>query len=83
MKKSEVRSCEKTQSTGTLGSVCICVLGSDTEAMGPRRKTSKLQPLVGSIVEEQPLTAFERKDYINELSHEVLCHIFRYSSDSC
>ncbi|XP_023184379.1 F-box only protein 38 [Xiphophorus maculatus] len=46
--------------------------------MGPRKKTSKLQSSVGSIVEEQALTSFERKDYINELSHEVLCHIFRY-----
>ncbi|XP_015251867.1 PREDICTED: F-box only protein 38 [Cyprinodon variegatus] len=42
--------------------------------MGPRRKTSKLQPIGGSSVEDRP----ERKDYINELSHEVLCHIFRY-----
>ncbi|XP_043982726.1 F-box only protein 38 isoform X4 [Gambusia affinis] len=46
--------------------------------MGPRKKTSKLQSSVGSIVEEHALTSFERKDYINELSHEVLCHIFRY-----
>lgn len=48
------------------------------EAMGPRRKTSKLQFFVDSNVEEQAMTAFERKDYINELSHEVLCHVFRY-----
>ncbi|KAM4586564.1 F-box only protein 38 isoform 1-T1 [Fundulus diaphanus] len=46
--------------------------------MGPRRKTSKLQSLMGSIMEERTLTTFEHKDYINELSHEVLCHIFRY-----
>uniref|UniRef100_A0A3P9N2R7 F-box protein 38 n=1 Tax=Poecilia reticulata TaxID=8081 RepID=A0A3P9N2R7_POERE len=46
--------------------------------MGPRKKTTKLQSSGGSNVDEQALTSFERKDYINELSHEVLCHIFRY-----
>uniref|UniRef100_A0A7N8XQM6 F-box protein 38 n=1 Tax=Mastacembelus armatus TaxID=205130 RepID=A0A7N8XQM6_9TELE len=51
-------------------------LSSDTEVMGPRRKVSKLQPVGGSGGGELVLN--EPKDYINELSHEVLCHIFRY-----
>ncbi|XP_070818820.1 F-box only protein 38 isoform X2 [Chaetodon trifascialis] len=46
--------------------------------MGPRRKASKLQPVGGSGGEELVLGPSEPKDYINELSHEVLCHIFRY-----
>ncbi|XP_020503432.1 F-box only protein 38 [Labrus bergylta] len=46
--------------------------------MGPRRKASKLQPLGGSSGGEVVLRPNELKDYINELSHEVLCHIFRY-----
>ncbi|XP_059202529.1 F-box only protein 38 [Centropristis striata] len=46
--------------------------------MGPRRKASKLQPVVGSGEGELVLRPSEPKDYINELSHEVLCHIFRY-----
>ncbi|XP_056626023.1 F-box only protein 38 [Triplophysa dalaica] len=44
--------------------------------MGPRRKVTRTQSLGGGMVNlpghEEP------KDYINELSHEVLCHIFRY-----
>ncbi|KAM9740856.1 F-box only protein 38 [Menidia menidia] len=46
--------------------------------MGPRRKASKLQLLVGSGGGDPLLRPTEPKDYINELSHEVLCHIFRY-----
>uniref|UniRef100_A0A8C4HSN0 F-box domain-containing protein n=1 Tax=Dicentrarchus labrax TaxID=13489 RepID=A0A8C4HSN0_DICLA len=46
--------------------------------MGPRRKASKLQPVGGSGEAELVLRPSEPKDYINELSHEVLCHIFRY-----
>ncbi|XP_031734284.1 F-box only protein 38 [Anarrhichthys ocellatus] len=46
--------------------------------MGPRKKASKLQPVVGSCGGELVLRPSEPKDYINELSHEVLCHIFRY-----
>ncbi|KAK5865287.1 hypothetical protein PBY51_016462 [Eleginops maclovinus] len=46
--------------------------------MGPRKKASKLQPVVGSSGGEVLLRPSEPKDYINELSHEVLCHIFRY-----
>ncbi|XP_071363006.1 F-box only protein 38 [Trachinotus anak] len=46
--------------------------------MGPRRKASKLQPVGGSSGGELVLSPNEPKDYINELSHEVLCHIFRY-----
>ncbi|KAK2849592.1 hypothetical protein Q5P01_009426 [Channa striata] len=46
--------------------------------MGPRRKVSKLQPVGGSIGGEPVPRHSEPKDYINELSHEVLCHIFRY-----
>uniref|UniRef100_H2RKX7 F-box protein 38 n=2 Tax=Takifugu rubripes TaxID=31033 RepID=H2RKX7_TAKRU len=47
-------------------------------AMGPRRKACKLQPVGGSGVGEPGSRPSEPKDYINELSHEVLCHIFRY-----
>uniref|UniRef100_A0A674PBT4 F-box protein 38 n=1 Tax=Takifugu rubripes TaxID=31033 RepID=A0A674PBT4_TAKRU len=46
--------------------------------MGPRRKACKLQPVGGSGVGEPGSRPSEPKDYINELSHEVLCHIFRY-----
>ncbi|KAG8003767.1 F-box only protein 38 [Nibea albiflora] len=46
--------------------------------MGPRRKASKLQPVGSSGGGELILRPSEPKDYINELSHEVLCHIFRY-----
>lgn len=46
--------------------------------MGPRRKACKLQPAGGSGVGEPDSRPSEPKDYINELSHEVLCHIFRY-----
>lgn len=53
-------------------------LSSDLQAMGPRRKASKLQPAGGSGGGELIPRPSEPKDYINELSHEVLCHIFRY-----
>ncbi|XP_030595889.1 F-box only protein 38 [Archocentrus centrarchus] len=46
--------------------------------MGPRKKSNKLQPFVVSSGGELVQRASEPKDYINELSHEVLCHIFRY-----
>nr|XP_020466944.1 F-box only protein 38 isoform X2 [Monopterus albus] len=46
--------------------------------MGPRRKASKLQLIGGIDGGELVLRPSEPKDYINELSHEVLCHIFRY-----
>ncbi|CAJ1058407.1 LOW QUALITY PROTEIN: F-box only protein 38 [Xyrichtys novacula] len=46
--------------------------------MGLRRKASKLQPVGGSSGGEEVPKQSELKDYINELSHEVLCHIFRY-----
>ncbi|XP_068596381.1 F-box only protein 38 [Brachionichthys hirsutus] len=46
--------------------------------MGPRRKASKPHPAGGSGGGEPILRCNELKDYINELSHEVLCHIFRY-----
>ncbi|XP_039208840.1 F-box only protein 38 [Crotalus tigris] len=44
--------------------------------MGPRRKNVK----VYSTNRESPvcMKAAELKDYMNQLSHEVLCHIFRY-----
>lgn len=54
-------------------------LSSDAQVMGPRRKASKLQPVGGSGGRELVLRPSEPKDYINELSHEVLCHIFRYT----
>ncbi|KAG7465015.1 hypothetical protein MATL_G00171690 [Megalops atlanticus] len=44
--------------------------------MGPRRKSSKTQSAGAGPAD--PLRQEEPKDYINELSHEVLCHIFRY-----
>lgn len=60
--------------------MCIS-LGSDAQVMGPRRKATKLQPaVVGSGGVELVLRPSEPKDYINELSHEVLCHIFRYTA---
>ncbi|KAM3866685.1 F-box only protein 38 [Diretmus argenteus] len=46
--------------------------------MGPKRKASKVQPAGGGGGEELLQRHDEPKDYINELSHEVLCHIFRY-----
>ncbi|XP_054647675.1 F-box only protein 38 isoform X2 [Dunckerocampus dactyliophorus] len=46
--------------------------------MGPRRKASKLQPSGGTGGGEVGQRPNEPKDCINELSHEVLCHIFRY-----
>jgi len=62
-------------------SECVCIsLGSDTQVMGPRKKASKLQPIVGTCEGELVLRPSEPKDYINELSHEVLCHIFRYTA---
>lgn len=45
--------------------------------MGPRRKVSKLQSVKDSR-DAELLRPKEDKDYVNELSHEVLCHIFRY-----
>ncbi|XP_039630449.1 F-box only protein 38 [Polypterus senegalus] len=47
--------------------------------MGPRRKLSKSRCFgeVGGGLDD-PLKQKEPRDYINELSHEVLCHIFRY-----
>ncbi|XP_012311208.1 F-box only protein 38 isoform X6 [Aotus nancymaae] len=44
--------------------------------MGPRKKSVKTCIMNNEIPEE--MTADETKDYMNQLSHEVLCHIFRY-----
>ncbi|XP_021085505.2 F-box only protein 38 isoform X5 [Mesocricetus auratus] len=44
--------------------------------MGPRKKSVKVC-LVDSEVPEE-MIADDTKDYMNQLSHEVLCHIFRY-----
>lgn len=61
--------------------MCVCItLSSDTTEMGPRRKPSELQPVGGSGEGQLVLRPSESKDYINELSHEVLCHIFRYTA---
>uniref|UniRef100_A0A8C6SGX0 F-box protein 38 n=1 Tax=Neogobius melanostomus TaxID=47308 RepID=A0A8C6SGX0_9GOBI len=48
-----------------------------TKEMAPRRKVSRLQPLKHSpeAWQHQPE---EDKDHVNQLSHELLCHIFRY-----
>lgn len=54
-------------------------LTSEGGRMGPRRKASKIQPFVGGGEGEAVPRTTEPKDYINELSHEVLCHIFRYT----
>uniref|UniRef100_A0A8C2DXG0 F-box protein 38 n=1 Tax=Cyprinus carpio TaxID=7962 RepID=A0A8C2DXG0_CYPCA len=43
--------------------------------MGPRRKVTRTHSLGGGTL--SCLGHEEPKDYINELSHEVLCHIFR------
>ncbi|XP_029402779.1 F-box only protein 38 isoform X5 [Mus pahari] len=44
--------------------------------MGPRKKSAKVCVMDSEVTEE--MTADEEKDYMNQLSHEVLCHIFRY-----
>ncbi|PKK20651.1 F-box protein 38 [Columba livia] len=44
--------------------------------MGPRRKSVK--PSAVNREGSQSTKADEPKDYMNQLSHEVLCHIFRY-----
>ncbi|KAM9069933.1 F-box only protein 38 isoform X4 [Sarcophilus harrisii] len=44
--------------------------------MGPRRKTVK--PCLPSKESPEVIKSDETKDYMNQLSHEVLCHIFRY-----
>lgn len=44
--------------------------------MGPLRKVTRTHSLGGGMFSS--LGHQELKDYINELSHEVLCHIFRY-----
>ncbi|XP_020824769.1 F-box only protein 38 isoform X4 [Phascolarctos cinereus] len=44
--------------------------------MGPRRKTVK--PCLPSKENPEVTKSDETKDYMNQLSHEVLCHIFRY-----
>ncbi|KAF6737378.1 F-box only protein 38 [Oryzias melastigma] len=46
--------------------------------MAPRRKASRLLSSVDSGAGGSVSKPAEPKDYINELSHEVLCHIFRY-----
>ncbi|XP_049504022.1 F-box only protein 38 isoform X9 [Panthera uncia] len=45
-------------------------------AMGPRKKSVKTC-LVNNEIPEETIPD-ETKDYMNQLSHEVLCHIFRY-----
>uniref|UniRef100_A0A7M4EHM2 F-box protein 38 n=1 Tax=Crocodylus porosus TaxID=8502 RepID=A0A7M4EHM2_CROPO len=44
--------------------------------MGPRRKSVK--PCLMNREGSESIKADELKDYMNQLSHEVLCHIFRY-----
>ncbi|KAL2779198.1 F-box only protein 38 isoform c [Daubentonia madagascariensis] len=44
--------------------------------MGPRKKSVKTCLMNNEIPEE--MISDETKDYMNQLSHEVLCHIFRY-----
>lgn len=43
--------------------------------MGPRKKSVKPCPVNAELPEEA--TPDQTKDYMNQLSHEVLCHIFR------
>ena len=47
----------------------------DNTAMGPRKKSVKTCLMNNEIPEEA--VSDETKDYMNQLSHEVLCHIFR------
>lgn len=47
----------------------------DNTAMGPRKKSVKTCLMNNEIAEET--ISDETKDYMNQLSHEVLCHIFR------
>lgn len=47
------------------------------DRMAPRRKASRLLSSVDSGAGGSVSKPAEPKDYINELSHEVLCHIFR------
>ncbi|XP_053321437.1 F-box only protein 38 isoform X2 [Spea bombifrons] len=44
--------------------------------MGPRRKSVK--PCRTSMDGTENIKAGDPKDYMNQLSHEVLCHIFKY-----
>ncbi|XP_010625398.2 F-box only protein 38 isoform X3 [Fukomys damarensis] len=44
--------------------------------MGPRKKSVKTCLINNELPEE--IIPDETKDYMNQLSHEVLCHIFRY-----
>ncbi|XP_036750319.1 F-box only protein 38 isoform X4 [Manis pentadactyla] len=44
--------------------------------MGPRKKSVRTC-LVNNEIPEETISD-ETKDYMNQLSHEVLCHIFRY-----
>ncbi|XP_076878634.1 F-box only protein 38 [Brachyhypopomus gauderio] len=46
--------------------------------MAPRRKSTKTRSMGGGMGSLNSLQEGDPKDYINELSHEVLCHIFRY-----
>ncbi|ELK17245.1 F-box only protein 38 [Pteropus alecto] len=48
----------------------------DNAAMGPRKKSVKTCLMNNETPEEA--MSDETKDYMNQLSHEVLCHIFRY-----
>lgn len=66
----------KVQTAGDKKVECIS-LSSAIQMMGPRKKATKLQSVVGSGGGELSWRVSEPKDYINELSHEVLCHIFR------
>lgn len=47
----------------------------DNTTMGPRKKSVKTCLMNNEIPEEA--VSDETKDYMNQLSHEVLCHIFR------
>uniref|UniRef100_A0A4W4FET1 F-box domain-containing protein n=2 Tax=Electrophorus electricus TaxID=8005 RepID=A0A4W4FET1_ELEEL len=48
------------------------------DIMAPRRKSTKTRNMGGGMGTLSSLQEGDPKDYINELSHEVLCHIFRY-----
>lgn len=62
------------QESGAVGGL-LCTCGVDR--MAPRRKASRLLSSVDSAGGPSVPRPPEPKDYINELSHEVLCHIFR------
>lgn len=60
----------------------VCFRMHSIMPMSPRKKATDLQSVVSSSSSggggwDRHCRSSELKDYMNELSHEVLCHIFR------